>query len=168
MSAEIGFPQLDFTTYPSQIFWLVVTFASMYLVMHCVALPRVGKVLDERKGIRDGDLLEAEKMGDAAERLKMEYDAAMQAARRKSAETIAEAEKAIAKNATAEQERMFETARKRLEKANAEIAQARKAALQDMDSLAAEIAAEMTKRVANINTNSTESQKAVATVRKEA
>ena len=42
-------PQLDPTSFPSQIFWLVVTFLFLWWLMAKVALPKVGLVLEERQ-----------------------------------------------------------------------------------------------------------------------
>ena len=36
-----GMPQLDFSTFPNQMFWLVVTLVIIYLVLSRVALPRI-------------------------------------------------------------------------------------------------------------------------------
>ena len=37
-------PQLHAHTFPSQIFWLVVSFVLLYLLMRAVALPRIEKI----------------------------------------------------------------------------------------------------------------------------
>ena len=42
-------PQLDPTSFPSQIFWLVITFVFLWWLMARVALPKVGLVLEERQ-----------------------------------------------------------------------------------------------------------------------
>lgn len=41
-------PQLNTATYPSQIFWLLVTGVLMYLIMSKLALPRVARMVDMR------------------------------------------------------------------------------------------------------------------------
>jgi len=43
-------PQLDFSTFGNQIFWLVVTLVAIYLILDRVALPRIAEVLAERIG----------------------------------------------------------------------------------------------------------------------
>ena len=48
----VGMPQLDFSTWPNQIFWLLVTLAAIYFLLTRVALPRIGAVLAERSGTR--------------------------------------------------------------------------------------------------------------------
>ena len=65
-------PQLDATTFPPQLAWLVLTFALMFLLMATVALPRIGKTLARRQGTIDGDL-------ERAAKLKAEIDVVIQA-----------------------------------------------------------------------------------------
>ncbi|MEO0692954.1 MAG: F0F1 ATP synthase subunit B', partial [Pseudomonadota bacterium] len=35
--AATGLPQLDFSTFPNQIFWLIVTLVAIYLILNRVA-----------------------------------------------------------------------------------------------------------------------------------
>ncbi len=56
-------PQLEqFDTYLSQVVWLVISFAILYVVMWKAALPRVADVLQERQERIDDDLERAEKL----------------------------------------------------------------------------------------------------------
>ena len=43
--AAPGMPQLDFSTFGNQIFWLVVTLVAIYLILDRIALPRIAEVL---------------------------------------------------------------------------------------------------------------------------
>lgn len=63
-------PQLDFTTYLPQIFWLFVTFGVLYIAMAKIALPRIGEVIEERRDRIAADL-------DKAQRLRGETDEAI-------------------------------------------------------------------------------------------
>lgn len=47
-AASGGLPQLQVETYPSQIFWLLITFGILYFVCARVFLPRIGGVIEER------------------------------------------------------------------------------------------------------------------------
>lgn len=51
-----GLPQLDLTTFPSQIFWLLVTLVVLYLLFSRVVLPRIGGVIEERHDAVEDDL----------------------------------------------------------------------------------------------------------------
>ncbi len=41
-------PQLDISTFPSQIFWLVVCFGILCFAMVAVLIPRLGKIMESR------------------------------------------------------------------------------------------------------------------------
>lgn len=58
--AAPGMPQIDFTTFPNQMFWLVVTLVVIYLILSRVALPRIGGILAERQGTITNDIAAAE------------------------------------------------------------------------------------------------------------
>ena len=42
-------PQLEITTYPSQIFWLVVSFLILYLIMSRIIIPKISFVIKKRE-----------------------------------------------------------------------------------------------------------------------
>ncbi|MCA0401707.1 MAG: F0F1 ATP synthase subunit B' [Proteobacteria bacterium] len=43
------FPPFDTSTFAGQLFWLAITFGTLYLLMSRVALPRIGSILEERQ-----------------------------------------------------------------------------------------------------------------------
>jgi F-type H+-transporting ATPase subunit b len=59
-AASGGLPQLDFSTYGNQIFWLVITLIVIYFVLSRIALPRIAAVLAERQGTITNDIAAAE------------------------------------------------------------------------------------------------------------
>ncbi|MEM9684838.1 MAG: F0F1 ATP synthase subunit B' [Pseudomonadota bacterium] len=60
-------PQLDPSLFPTQIFWLVITFLALFLIAWKVALPRITEVLDARQTRIDGDLEKARTLKAEAE-----------------------------------------------------------------------------------------------------
>ena len=48
-AASAGLPQLDPTSWPSQLFWLAVTFGVLYALMHTKFLPAIGGAIEERR-----------------------------------------------------------------------------------------------------------------------
>jgi len=86
-----GMPQLDFSTFPNQIFWLLVTLAVIYLVLSRVVLPRVGSVLSERQGTITNDLAAAEELKQQAVEAEQAYNKALADARAESQKIAAEA-----------------------------------------------------------------------------
>jgi len=91
-----GMPQLDFSTFPNQIFWLVVTLVVIYLILNRVALPRIASVLADRSGSIQRDLDQAEDMKRQAVEAEEAYlDKAIEKADAEIAARAAEGEKAI-------------------------------------------------------------------------
>ncbi len=78
---SVGMPQLDFATFPNQIFWLVVTLVVIYLVLSRVALPRIASVLAERQGTITNDIAGAEELKLRAKEAEAAYDKALADAR---------------------------------------------------------------------------------------
>ena len=72
-----GMPQLDITTFPNQIFWLLVTLVVIYLILTRVALPRIGAVLAERRGTITNDLAAAEELKQKALKAEKAYNDAL-------------------------------------------------------------------------------------------
>lgn len=55
-------PQLDISHWVSQIFWLIFTFAFMYMLMTILVLPRMKNISDRREQKISGDLKRAEEI----------------------------------------------------------------------------------------------------------
>jgi F-type H+-transporting ATPase subunit b len=82
-------PQLDFSTFGNQIFWLVVTLVVIYLILSRVALPRIAGVLAERSGTISNDLAAAEELKAKAVAAEEAYNKALADARAEAAKIVA-------------------------------------------------------------------------------
>ena len=109
--SSAGMPQLDFSTFPNQVFWLVVTLVVIYFILSRVALPRIADVLAARQGAITSDIAAAEELKQKAANAEEAYERAL-------AEARAEAGR-IAAEAKAEMQAEVDAA---IEKADAEIA----------------------------------------------
>lgn len=100
-SEKAGMPQLDFSTFPNQVFWLVVTLVITFLLLSRVVLPRIAGILAERKGTISNDLAAAEELKQKAVAAEAAYNAALVQARSEAAKIIAAAKAAIQKDVDA-------------------------------------------------------------------
>jgi F-type H+-transporting ATPase subunit b len=57
-----GLPQLNPGTMPTQLFWLAVSFLTLYFMLFGVALPRVEQVLQAREGRISWDITKADEL----------------------------------------------------------------------------------------------------------
>ena len=74
-------PQLDFSTFSNQIFWLVITLVVIYFILSRIALPRIGGALADRAGTITHDLAEAEDLKSQALAAEQAYEKALADAR---------------------------------------------------------------------------------------
>nr|HPQ51545.1 hypothetical protein [Alphaproteobacteria bacterium] len=72
-----GLPQFDPTSWPSQIFWLVVFFVILYTIFSKSVLPSIGTTLGNRKAHIDRHIAEAETLSKEAEIIDSELKAAL-------------------------------------------------------------------------------------------
>ena len=86
-----GMPQLDFSNWGNQIFWLVMTLVVIYLVLSRVALPRIAAVLAERSGTITNDLAMAEELKLKAQEAEAAYQKALADARTEAGKIVADA-----------------------------------------------------------------------------
>ena len=74
-------PQLDPSTFGSQLFWLLVCFGALYLVLSFIVIPRIAKTLAARAETLEGNLAEAENLRVQAEAALKAYEDALAEAR---------------------------------------------------------------------------------------
>jgi F-type H+-transporting ATPase subunit b len=81
--SKSSFPPFDQTTFASQIFWLTVTFAFLFVVLWRIAGPRINGVITLRRGTINGDIQAAQKARAEAEAAGAAYELALAGARSK-------------------------------------------------------------------------------------
>ena len=80
-----GLPQLDAHTFPSQIFWLIVSFLALYWLLSRKALPRVGDILEARQERIAADLDRAAALRNEAEEALRKHQAVVAEAQARAA-----------------------------------------------------------------------------------
>ena len=69
-----GLPQMDISTFPSQLFWLIITFTALYLFMWKFVIPRLSTTIEERKDKISNDINDAENLNSEASKILENYD----------------------------------------------------------------------------------------------
>ncbi len=85
-----GMPQLDFSNWGNQIFWLLITLVVIYFVLSRIALPRIAAVLAERQGTITNDIAAAEELKAKAGEAEEAYNKALLDARAEAQRIVAE------------------------------------------------------------------------------
>ena len=73
-------PQLEPSSFISQIFWLTITFLTLWFVMSFFIVPRIASIIDERQQKIDIDIQKAEKVNQKASDILERYENMIQKA----------------------------------------------------------------------------------------
>ena len=149
-AANAGLPQLDISTWPSQLFWLVVLFTAGYILMAKFVTPRIGMVLEERRAKLDEDLGKARSASDEAARIREEYEAELDAARIAAAATAKQAAAEATMQAEASDGKISKKLAEKVAKAEAKLATARSEAMASLNNVAADAALAAVAQLADI------------------
>jgi F-type H+-transporting ATPase subunit b len=160
------FPPFDTQQFPSQLFWLSVTFVLLYVVMAKVALPRIGSIFEERDKIVSDDLAEAERFKEKSNAANAAYQQSLADAHAHAQSIVDTMRKQQAVAAEKSNKELEEELRVRLAAAEATITKTRQAAMTHTAEIAAEAAAAIVERLLGIAPNTEEIARALREVRK--
>jgi len=161
---KAGMPQFDLSRFPSQIFWLGVTFLVLYLVMSRIALPRIGEVLEARANRIGGDLDRASALKAEADQIKAAYEKALGESRAKAQEVGRSTEATLARDSAARQAELGNELAGRIRDAEGRIAAAKASAMGNLAGVAAEVATLAVQRVAGIGISPSDADQAARAV----
>lgn len=156
-----GLPQLDPSTFSSQVFWLFIAFALLYLVVSRIALPRVSSVVEERETKISRDIENATELKRQADEVKTAYEASLATARDKSQSILRDVQDGIAKKATAEHSDLTARIQAQMSEHEEQIVAAKNKALASIEEASAVIAIEAANKIAQIAVNDNEANEAV-------
>lgn len=134
------FPPFDPATFPSQLLWLAITFGALYLLMSKIALPRIGSILENRKGIIDADLAAADASRQKTDAAIAAYEAALAAAKAKAQGIANESREAIQSDLAAKRSAVEADLTAKVAAAEARISATKAEALTHVDEIATETA----------------------------
>ena len=157
-------PQLDVSTYASQLFWLLLTFVPLYLVIYKVALPRIGEVLEARQDKIDDDLKKAAARKEEAQAVMAEYEALQAEAHGKAQALLRETQDAMKEEAAKSNTALGEKLAKQGEEAEARISAAKAEALANLNDTVVEVTAAATEKLLGSKPSDDQVQSVVATL----
>ncbi|MGA0347039.1 MAG: F0F1 ATP synthase subunit B' [Alphaproteobacteria bacterium] len=160
-------PQLDFATFPTQLFWLCITFLLLYLVMWKVVIPRISGVLEERQSRVENDLERAEQLQLEAESVLAAYEESISNGKLEAQKIIQEAALKIAENQAHHEAEALESISAMTAEAEGKINAARHDAIADIRSVAAELVQITVLKLSGSEVSKKEALSAIETVSQE-
>jgi F-type H+-transporting ATPase subunit b len=142
-----NFPPFQKDTFGSQLFWLAITFAALYLLVARLGLPRVGSIIEARQSRISGDLAEAGRLKREAEEVLGTYEKALADARNRAQAIAGEMREKLKAEAQKNRRALEERLNARLTDAEKAVAKAKAAAMANVRGIAVEVASAIVARL---------------------
>ncbi|MDE0878491.1 MAG: ATPase [Sphingomonas bacterium] len=153
-------PQFELSNFLPQLFWLAIFFAILYFAVVRPTLPKLGRVMDARETQVTGDLDTAAKAKAEADRMATEYDEGVATAQNDARTRIVEAQSRAARHLEGKLAESNAAIHARTDAAEANIAAARKQAMGEIETVAAEAAGDIVEKLTGARPDPTRTQDA--------
>lgn len=140
-------PQLDAAWFPNQLFWLAVSFAVLFTVVSRFIAPTIGNILATREQAITNAIAEAERAKQEAETTRGDFESTGNSARAKAAEIMATAQAKSSAAATEALARMDHDVARKIDQANARLAEAVAKAQSGLEAATVSLAAAMVEKL---------------------
>jgi F-type H+-transporting ATPase subunit b len=144
------FPPFQKETFASQLVSLLIAFVALYLIVSRVALPKVGKTIDDRQAKIEGDLAEAQKLKDESDAALKAYEADLAAARTRAQAIGNETREKLNAASEAERKTLEDQLNGKLAAAEKQIAATRETAMSNVRGIAADAAGAIVQRLTGV------------------
>jgi F-type H+-transporting ATPase subunit b len=142
-----GLPQFDPAWFPEQMFWLVISFAILYLCMAFVALPRVSKTQGNRKRVIASEIEQARAANNDAKASVAAVEKSLSEARAKAQARVGEMLAEVTEEANDHRAAQEKELSRKLHTAEEDIAVTRAKAMDAVRASASDIAAAVVEKV---------------------
>lgn len=163
-----GMPQLDATTYASQVFWLVIAFVVLFLLLKNKALPRVADILETRQDKIAADLDRAAALQREAEEAMQEHQRMIAEAQAKAQAQLAAARERLKAEQAAREAELEGKLQQQLADAEARIQSSRDEALAAIEKVAVGVAQSATQRLIGVEVSEADANAAIKSAQQKA
>lgn len=161
-------PQFDIANFVPQLAWLTLFFAILYFGIVKFTLPKVGQVMTAREDKVMGDLSTAEAAKADADRIDADYAAGIADAQDKARTSLTEARTRISKSVEAKLAKAGDKVAAKNDAAQASLNAARTDALAGIQTIAADVAADIVERLTGARPTAAEAARAATSAMAEA
>ncbi|WP_421792450.1 F0F1 ATP synthase subunit B' [Hyphobacterium sp.] len=142
-----GLPQLDISTWPGQIFWLLVTFGLLFFILSNSVLPKIAATIEDRRDRIADDWDAAEQNKRQAEQAAADYEKNLADARAKAHNIVATTRKEVEAEIAEGNREVEKQINSELDAAEERISAMRKDALSHLDDISSELADELVSKL---------------------
>jgi F-type H+-transporting ATPase subunit b len=140
-------PQLDFSVFPSQLFWLTICFVTMLIIMRFFILPKTAEMIDLRKAKIDGDLARAAEIHKQVEEALERYNSALSEAKSKADVAVQKARDELQNTIERKQADLAVRLRAEIEDGERKIEKSKEKALAEVETAATGLAVDVLEKL---------------------
>ena len=152
-SESAGMPQLNPEFWISQIFWLVLTFGTLYLALSKLILPKISANLEKRKSEILENIEAAEKSRKESEEKIKEYNKIVQDSKIEAKNYFNQTREKILKDINQKKENLNKEINEEIKKAEIEIEDLKNKAPEKINKIAIEISTDVIRQLTSIEVN---------------
>ena len=156
-----GLPQLDFNTYPSLVFWSVVSLIIGYILMKHLVTPNIKSILNNRETNIQNDLVKAKTSSQETAKIKENIINSQKELKSRSQsivnQALSETKQAIEKKETDINQKLSE----KIVKAEQQIMETKKLVIKEVIDNAEELTAKVIQKLTDLKYNKVEGKKAI-------
>ena len=145
-----GMPQLNPEFWVSQVFWLTLTFGTLYLVLSKLILPKISANLEARKSEILENIEAAEKQREESEQKIKEYNKIVQDSKMEAKNYFNQARKKILKDISLKKESLDKELNEEIRKAEFEIEELKNKAPEKINKIAIEISKDLIQQLISV------------------
>ena len=148
-----GMPQLNPEFWISQIFWLTLTFGTLYIILSKLILPKISANLELRKSQIQENIEAAEKQRKESETKLKEYDEIILKSRIKANDIFKDSREKVIKDINIKKEALDKQIDEEIKKVEKEIHQLKETSPEKINKIAIEISSDILKKLIGADVN---------------
>ena len=160
---KAGLPQLDFNTYPSLIFWSVVSLIIGYILMKYLVTPNIKSILNNRETNIQNDLVKAKTSNQETEKIKENIINAQTELKSRSQLIVNQALSETKQNIEKKEKDINQKLNEKVVQAEKQIMETQKLVIKEVISNAEELTAKVIQNLTDLKYDKVEGKKAINT-----
>ena len=158
---KAGLPQLDFNTYPSLVFWSVVSLVLGYILMKYLVTPNIKSILNNRETNIQNDLVKAKTSSQETEKIKENIINSQTELKLKSQLIVNQALSETKQNIEKKEKDTNQKLNEKIAKAEKQIMETQKLVIKEVISNAEELTAKVIQNLTELKYDRVEGKKAI-------
>ena len=163
---KAGLPQLDFNTYPSLVFWSVVSLITGYILMKYLVTPNIKSILNSRETNIQNDLVKAKTSSQETEKIKENIINSKTKLKSRSQLIVNQALSETKQNIEKKEKDINQQLNEKVIKAEKQIMETQKLVINEVISNAEELTEKVIKNLTDLKYDKVEGKKAINTASK--